>query len=118
MVLQSPDLVKIREAVRDRVNSYVHTAVNVLGSYDLKWNEDVPFLWLQLPRGWRASHFCRAAEKQGIRLRSADDFALLDGRAPHAVRITVNGQIPLETFERAMYALEQLLNNPPDLIEV
>ncbi len=118
MVLQSPDLAEIREAVRDRVNSYVRTAVNVLGSYDLKWSEDVPFLWLQLPRGWRASNFCRAAEKQGIRLRSADDFALLDGRAPHAVRITVNGQIPLEAFERAMYALEQLLNNPPDLIEV
>ncbi len=118
MVLQSPDLAKIREAVRDRVNIYVRTAVNVLGSYDLKWSEDVPFLWLKLPRGWRASNFCRAAEKQGIRLRSADDFALLDGRAPHAVRITVNGQIPLEAFERAMYALEALLSNPPDLIEV
>jgi hypothetical protein len=34
------------------------------------------------------------------------------------VRITVNGQIPLEAFERAMYALERLLSNPPDLIEV
>ena len=118
MVLLSPDLAKIRDAVRVQVNNYVRIAVNVLGSYDLKWSEDVPFLWLMLPRGWRASNFCRAAEKQGVRLRSADDFALLDGRAPHAVRITVNGQIPLATFERAMHILEQLLNNPPDLIEV
>ncbi|KPU84499.1 hypothetical protein JI58_03465 [Marinosulfonomonas sp. PRT-SC04] len=118
MVLQSPDLAEIRRVLREQVNRYVRTAVNVLGGYDLKWSEDVPFLWLKLPRGWRASHFCRAAEKQGIRVRSADDFALLDGRAPHAVRITVNGQIPLETFERAMYVLEDLLNNPADLIEV
>ncbi|WP_428541509.1 PLP-dependent aminotransferase family protein [Profundibacter sp.] len=118
MVLQSPDLPQIRTAIVERVNSYVRIAVNVLGRYDLKWRNDVPFLWLKLPRGWRASNFCRAAEKQGIRLRSADDFALLDGRAPHAVRITVNGQIPLEAFERAMYALERLLSNPPDLIEV
>lgn len=117
-VLQSPDLAKIRAAIVERVNSYVRIAVNVLGRYDLKWRDDVPFLWLKLPRGWRASNFCRAAEQQGIRLRSADDFALLDGRAPHAVRITVNGQIPLEAFERAMKVLEQLLDNPPDLIEV
>lgn len=118
MVLQSPDLDEIRRMVRKRVNEYVHAAVNVLGGFDLKWSKDVPFLWLQLPRGWRASHFCRAAEKQGIRLRSADDFALLDGRAPHAVRITINGQIPLEVFEGAMHVLEGLLSNPPDLIEV
>lgn len=118
LVLQSPDLAKIRSVLRERVNEYVRTAVNVLGSYDLKWSEDVPFLWLKLPRGWRASNFCRAAENQGIRLRSADDFALLDGRAPHAVRITVNGQLPLEVFERAMYVLEGLLNNPLDQIEV
>ncbi len=118
MVLQSPDLAKIRSLMREQVNRYVHTAVNILGGFDLKWREDVPFLWLQLPRGWRASHFCRAAEKQGIRLRSADDFALLDGRAPHAVRITVNGQLSLEVFEQAMHVLEGLLNNPPDQIEV
>ncbi len=118
LVLGSPDLAKIRNLMREQVNRYVRTAVNVLGGYDLKWSDDVPFLWLQLPRGWRASHFCRAAEKQGIRLRSADDFALLDGRAPHAVRITVNGQLPLEMFEGAMHTLEALLNNPPDLIEV
>ncbi len=118
LVLNSPELDEIRRAVRDRVNDYVHIAVNALGRYDLRWRKDVPFLWLKLPRGWRASHFLRAAERRGVRLRSADDFALLDGRAPHSVRITVNGQISCAHFAEAMQVLEQLLNSPPDSIEV
>jgi DNA-binding transcriptional MocR family regulator len=118
LVLNSPDLEGIRVAVRDRVNEYVRIAVNALGRYDLRWRQDVPFLWLKLPRGWRASHFLRAAERRGVRLRSADDFALLDGRAPHSIRLTINGQISLEHFAEAMQVLEQLLNSPPDSIEV
>ena len=117
-MLSAPQAEALSDAILDRVNSYVRSAVNVLGGYDLNWRDDVPFLWLKLPRGWRASTFCRAAEKQGIRLRSADDFALIDGRAPHAIRIAVSGLIGLDHFNEAMQALERLLSNPPDLIEV
>ena len=41
--------------VRRTNNSYVEAAVNILGGYDLKWQKDVPFLWLQLPEGWRSA---------------------------------------------------------------
>ena len=118
MVLGSPELSGIRENIITKVNEYVQMAVNILGGYDLKWREGVPFLWLKLPRGWRASNFCMATEKIGVRLRSADDFALIDGRAPHSVRLTVNGRIALEDFEAALLKIEHLLSNPPDCIEV
>jgi DNA-binding transcriptional MocR family regulator len=78
----------------------------------------VPFLWLRLPGGWRAAAFTRAAEAQGVQLRSADEFALRDGLAPHAVRIAVNGHVPLEVFEDAMLRLRRLLDNPPEQISV
>ena len=118
MLLNSDVLPEMRQALRARVNSYIHVAVNVLGGFDLKWREDVPFLWLNLPQGWRTSGFCRAAEQNGVRVRPADDFALLDGRAPHAVRITVNGRLSLGAFEKAMAVLLELLDNPVDDIEI
>ncbi len=104
--------------VRERLGAYVRVAVNALGGFDLVWDAEVPFIWLRLPSGWRAAAFCRAAERQGVQIRSADEFALRDGRAPHAVRIAVNGHVDLPSFEAAMVRLRDLLDNPPEQISV
>jgi len=117
-ILTSPETEKIVAAIRTHMASYVRVAVNALGSYDVTWHEDVPFIWLRLPQGWRAAAFCRAAEMRDIQIRSADEFALRDGRAPHAVRIAMNAQIPLERFENAMHQLRDLLQHPPEQISV
>lgn len=118
IVLSDPETRAITERVRSRVGAYVRAAVNMLGGFDLTWHEDVPFLWLSLPRGWRAAEFSLAAERAGIRIRSAEEFTLREGRAPHSVRIAVNGQIPLDRFEAAMATLRDLLTNPPDHMAV
>jgi DNA-binding transcriptional MocR family regulator len=117
-ILTSPDTDAIALAIRERIAAFIRVAVNALGTYNLTWHEDVPFLWLPLPQGWRAAAFCRAAEARDIQIRSADEFALRDGRAPHAVRIAVNAQIPLQTFENAMHQLRDLLGHPPEQISV
>lgn len=117
-LLTAPEIEEIVAAIRARMASYVRVAVNALGRYDLTWHEDVPFLWLRLPLGWRATAFCRAAEARDIQIRSADEFALRDGKAPHAVRIAVNAQIPLDRFEAAMRQLQDLLDQPPEQISV
>lgn len=101
-----------------RIATLVQIAVNQLGCFDLKWRQDVSFLWLSLPQGWRASTFCRAAEQAGVLIRSADDFTLLDGRPPHAVRIAVNGQVDPACFEAALGRLRQILSTPSSDIEV
>lgn len=118
ILLSDPDIKTLVAAIRDRMADYVRVAVNVLGRFDLNWDPDVPFLWLNLPAGWRSAAFCRAAEGQGIQIRSADEFSLRDGRAPHAVRIAVNAHIGLEVFEGAMQRLCSLLDNPPEQISV
>ncbi|WP_109464799.1 aminotransferase-like domain-containing protein [Albibacillus kandeliae] len=118
ILLSDPSTRVLCDRVREVTGDYVRLAVNALGMFDLSWDPEVPFLWLRLPAGWRAAAFCRTAERQGVQIRSADEFALRDGRAPHAVRIAVNCQVSKASFESAMLRLQALLNNPPEQISV
>ncbi len=118
ILLSDPDMRRVSQQVRHRIADYVRVAVNELGGFDLRWNAEVPFVWLRLPSGWRAAAFTRAAETAGVQLRSADEFALRDGRAPHAVRIAINAQVPIDRFADAMRRLHGLLDNPPEQISV
>jgi DNA-binding transcriptional MocR family regulator len=112
-LLVHPDLPGLMAATRDVVAGYVRVAAEVLAGHDLACREDVSFLWLGLPDGWRASAFCRAAEARGVKLRAAEDYAGRDARAPHAVRFAVNAGLPPESWRRAMDHLRDLLDHPP-----
>lgn len=118
LLLSDPQARPLARDVRAKMGEYVRVAVNALGGFELNWDPDIPFVWLHLPSGWRAAAFSRAAEREGIQLRSADEFALRDGRAPNAVRIAMNGHVSLKQFESAMLRLRALLDNPPEQISV
>jgi DNA-binding transcriptional MocR family regulator len=87
--------------------------VNHLGAFDLGWQPGLPFVWLRLPLGWRASTFIRTAEARGVLVRSADEYAVAHGRAPNAIRIAIAANMPLEAFEAAIRTLAELLARPP-----
>ncbi len=118
LLLTHPDLDAIMARSRLGIGEYVKAAVNILGGYDLRWREDVPFLWMHLPEGWRASAFCRAAETQGVRIRCAEEFAVRHAQTPHAVRMAINAGVPRQEFEAAMQRLRDLLDNPTEEIGV
>lgn len=118
IILSDPETKVLIEKIQARMAEYVQVAVNTLGAFDVTWSRDVSFVWLVLPPGWRAAAFCRAAEAEGVQIRSADEFALRDGRAPHAVRIAMNCHVGLTSFEAAMQRLLHLLHNPPEQISV
>ncbi|MCE0504536.1 PLP-dependent aminotransferase family protein [Roseivivax sp. GX 12232] len=117
-LLRRPELPAILDEVRREYDRYIRAAVNLLGGHDVGWREGVPFLWLRLPAGWRAATFVQAAEFEGVQLRAADEFALRDGFAPHAVRIAINAQVGLPAFEAALGRVRGLLENPPERIAV
>lgn len=117
-LMTHPQLEEVLERTRAGVAEYVKVAVNTLGGYDLIWREDVPFVWLNLPEGWRASAFCRAAETRGVRVRAAEEFASRQAQTPHAVRMAINAGVSLESFEAAMARLRELLDNPNEEIGV
>lgn len=117
-ILTDPRLNDITDEVCSGISRYIRMAVNILGSYEVTWRQDVPFLWLMLPSGWRASAFCQAAEAEGVRIRPAEEFASRDARAPHAVRLAINALVTPASFEAAMQRLRALLDNPPERISV
>ncbi len=117
-LLSDPKAETIAGDVRREIERYVQSMVNHLGGYALQWRHDTPIAWLRLPMGWRATAFCQAAAERDIKLRPAEDFVCRDGRAPHAVRIAVNAQLPFERFERAMAEIRDLLDSPPERMGV
>ena len=88
-----------------------------MGKWDISWRRDVPFIWLNLPRGWRASSFASACERENIVVRAADEFALNNMPTPHAVRISVNCNIPKEILGEAFTKIDRLLAHPPMDVE-
>ncbi|MEM1350830.1 MAG: PLP-dependent aminotransferase family protein [Pseudomonadota bacterium] len=117
-LLAHPQIDMLADAVSSGINVYVQSAVNILGGYDLTWRKNVPFLWLHLPLGWRAGAFCQAAEAEGVKIRSAEEFVCRDARAPHAVRIAINAGVSLASHEAALARLRALLDHPPERIAV
>lgn len=99
---------RAQAAIADRLQG----AVNALGGHDLRWQPGLPFLWLRLPSGWRASTFTRMAEAEGVLVRSADEYALVTSRAPNAVRLALNGQLSRDETEQAFARLSRLLDSP------
>ncbi|WP_431299550.1 PLP-dependent aminotransferase family protein [Tabrizicola sp. BL-A-41-H6] len=108
----------IKRKVQAEFAERLQILVNHIGAFDLDWQPGVPFVWLRLPMGWRASTFTRMAEARGVLVRSADEYALINGRAPSAVRIAISGSLARDAFERAMRTLADLLANPPSDLSV
>ena len=86
--------------------------MNVLGAYDLNWQPGLPIVWLKLPTGWRASTFARRAEEAEVLLRQADQYAMVTGRAPNAVRMALAGDSSRVRLEEGLHRLAALLASP------
>lgn len=117
-LFRSGEAARLRDKVQQVFSRRLEIALNILGRHDMKWQRGLSFIWLPMPRGWRASTFARLAESSGVLIRSADEYALTDGRAPNAVRIALSGLIPETEFIAAMVKLAQLLDSPPDDLAV
>lgn len=108
---------EIRDRVLIETARRVRLAVNALGAWDLRWREDAPFVYLNMPQGWRASRFAMACEKHDILVKPADEFALPDCKAPNAVRLAVSTSASEALLLKAMDDMNELLANPTSLVD-
>ena len=104
---------QIRDRVMAEYSDRLQIVVNRLGAFDLSWQAGLPFVWLRLPLGWRASTFATAAEEAGVLMRQADQYAMVHGRAPNAVRLAVACALPRGELQRGVDILAGLLARPP-----
>ncbi|MFT4151417.1 MAG: PLP-dependent aminotransferase family protein [Paracoccaceae bacterium] len=112
-LFQSGAAVEIRSRILTETNDRLALLVDRLEGFDLTWQSGLAFCWLGLPQGWRASAFARAAEDAGVLVRTADQYSLTHGRAPHAVRLAMAGNVPQDRIAAAAEALALLLPRPP-----
>ena len=117
-LMQHPEIGAVVDRTKARIRQDIEAAVQMLEGYNLRSADYVPFLWLELPMGWRAGEFCQAAETAGVLIKSAEDFALRESRSVHAVRIAVNGLVPHSQFVEAIGRLRDLLAHPPERISI
>ena len=117
-VMADADLPAALSAVRARFAGDLEVARSLLPAQRLSSSPDVPFFWIDLPAGWRAGEFVKGAAEAGVLIRSAEEFALRDGRAVHGARVSLNGSIPQARFAGAMERLRDLLEAPPDPLAV
>lgn len=103
----------IRRRVSDDLAGRLDMTVAHLGRFALQWQPGLRFVFLRLPQGWRGSTFTREAEAEGVLVRSADEYALIHGRAPHAVRMALPGNVPMARLEQGLKSLAALLDRPP-----
>ncbi|WP_128253869.1 PLP-dependent aminotransferase family protein [Falsirhodobacter deserti] len=104
---------KLRQQTQVEFAERLSIMVQALQGQDIRWQPSVPFVWLRLPGGWRGSTFARMAQSVGVLVRSADEYALINGHAPNAVRLAVAGGMPRERFAKAVHSLRDLLLSPP-----
>ncbi|MDP4033426.1 MAG: PLP-dependent aminotransferase family protein [Pseudorhodobacter sp.] len=117
-LLSSGAVADLRRGVQAEFATRLQIMVDALGGFDLGWQPGLPFVWLRLPSGWRASTFARMAEAEGVLVRPADEYALIHGRAPHAVRLAIAGGITRARFADAVAVLARLLLRPPSDLAV
>ncbi|MEF3047776.1 aminotransferase-like domain-containing protein [Pseudotabrizicola sp. L79] len=113
-LLTSGEAARLHGLVQADLDERLQLAVNELGAFDLAWSPGVRFGFLRLPSGWRSSTFVSHAEGAGVLLRSADEYALVHGRAPNAVRIAFAGNVALDQYHKALRRLAKLLTEPPE----
>ncbi len=107
---------RIGRQVQTVIDDRVAMSADILGVTDLAWQPGVPFMWLRLPLGWRASTFARAAEAEGVLVRSADEFAPAAQNAPglpNAVRLAINSGIERSRLANGLRVLARLYHAPP-----
>lgn len=84
-----------------------------LGQHARKTSTSSYHLWLNLPEAWRMDSFATAALREGVRVITADAFAVKRDHAPHAVRLCLGAAFSLPQIEAAMRKLVGIIDSPP-----
>lgn len=88
-------------------------AHEMLGNFAQQASSSCYHLWLPLPEPWRMDSFSASALREGVRVITADAFAVKRDHAPHAVRLCLGAAHSLPEIAVGLDRLLGLLRSQP-----
>jgi len=89
-------------------------ASEILDGYDFVMIKGSFHVWLSLPEPWRAMEFQTLLAEKGVRVLSAESFAVGRFPAPQAIRICISGPSTISQLETGLKIIRQQLEDEYD----
>ena len=91
-----------------------HQAINhILKDAVYQSHENCLNIWLHLPDPWRSQEFVNRVGQKGVSIKSSEVFAAGRQEVPHAVRISIGGQISIDKMKEGFQIISETLKEPP-----
>ena len=112
----------IREGTAERLASWQRQEMayrnemvrKILGRLDVTALASSLHVWLRLPEPWRADGFAKQLRGEGVWVTPAEAFAVGQGAAPQAVRISLGGATPSRSqLQQGLEILARALESRP-----
>jgi len=94
---------------RAEANARQQIAGTLLAGFSYRADPDAFSLWLELPEQWRATAFREEAERHGVKVLSAESFAVGQAASPQAVRISLGYETSRARVTRGLEIIAALL---------
>lgn len=89
---------------------------DTLSGFDVTCSEHSIYAWLFMPDSWQARDFEQQAEKNGVRVFSADKFVVGSFPAPNCVRLAVTGPADTPSMKKGLDILVSILKKEGGVI--
>jgi len=84
-----------------------------LDGFSLAGHDNAHYIWMTLPQPWRNVDFKAEMEARGIRVLTAESFAVGRRDVPHAARLCFGAAKRLEDTDRALATIADVLTSAP-----
>ncbi len=108
----SGEAMKTLEKTTAENNERLAMAREMLAGYDFRWQQNIPFFWLDLPEPWMPSTFKHAASERGVLIDDADEFR--PGRSDqvsHHVRVGISAPKNRQEVREGLATIRRLLDD-------
>ncbi|MDR2892028.1 MAG: PLP-dependent aminotransferase family protein [Deltaproteobacteria bacterium] len=109
-------LTKSLKNKRKELESRVKVLQDTLAGFPVNRTKSSIYAWLFLPDSWQSKEFERQAERNGVRVSSADRFIVGEFTAPNCVRLSLTGPKDIPSLKRGLDILRRLLSKKGMLI--
>ncbi|MGF1750813.1 PLP-dependent aminotransferase family protein [Vibrio cionasavignyae] len=99
--------------IRNEMRQRMAAATQVLGAFNMRYEQGGFHVWLTLPEQWRLSEFVQKAAESGVIVKSGELFAPPGGTVAPAIRLSLSSPQTIEQLKVGVEKLNTLLLSNP-----